>query len=213
MEEKKIAVMIYPHFSMQEIACLTAALSVWHARTIDVFASSSDVVTTEDGFQVVPGKTFEEFNVQEYCCLMLPGILNPLPALFDERNIAFLRNLAGQNIVIAAISSAPLLLAKAGLLDHKEFTSGVWEEIAEHFSFFPRRNFRHRPLVHDGNIITAIGFAFREFAEETLRAIGIDCAGGVFAGIDREYSEEELTFRMGKEDFAEFLDEYQKYAP
>lgn len=212
IQEKKIAVMIYPNFSMQEISCLTAALTVWYGRQIDVFASSREAVTTEDGFEIVPGKSYDEFSIDDYCCLVLPGIIDPLPALFDERNITFLKTLKSRDIVIAAISSAPMLLAKAGLLDGVAYTSGVWQDIADYIGFMPRETRKYRPLVCDGKVITAIGFAYQEFAEETLRAIGIDCAKGIFQANDRVFTEEELTFRMSSEDFAEFLDVYQKYA-
>ncbi|MCI7810314.1 DJ-1/PfpI family protein [bacterium] len=209
---KKIAVMIYPNFSMQEISCLTDGLKVYFDVDVEVFAASTEPVRTEDNFLVTAEHTFGEFDPEEYGCLILPGIYDPIPALFDERNIAFLRSLKGKNILISSISSSPMLLAKAGLLDDVRFTCGVFEEICQALPFFPRENQVHRPLVRDGNVITAIGFAFREFAEETIRALGIDeCREGLFRGVTREYSQEELTFRMGEEHFREFMEEYNRY--
>ena len=107
---KKIAVMIYPCFSMQEISCLTDGLKVYFDIDVDVFAASKEIVRSEDNFQIVANKSFEEFSVGEYGCLILPGIWNPLPALFDERNIDFLRTLKNTDILLCAISSAPMLL-------------------------------------------------------------------------------------------------------
>lgn len=209
---KKIAVLIYPHFSLQEITCLTSALTVWFERSIDVYASSKDIITSEDGFQCIAAKTTEEWNPDDYECLVLPGILNPLPALFDEKLIAFLRGLAGKELLIASISSSPLLLAKAGLLKDVRFTSGVWEEILQHLDFVPKANIVHRPLMKDGNIITAHGLAFREFAEEVIKALGLDdCEDRLFKGMYRDFTEEELTFSMGEDNFKEFLDEYNGY--
>lgn len=209
---KKIAVMIYPYFSMQEISCLTDGLKVYFDIDVDVFAASQEIIKSEDNFQVIPNKTFDEFSIQEYGCLILPGIYDPMPALFDERNISFLRSLKGEEILISAISSAPILLAKAGLLENTRFTCGIFDEICRELDFIPYENILHRPVVKDGNIITAIGFAFREFAEETIRALGIsECEDGLFRGVLREYSEEELTFQMGSEHFAEFMQEYAQY--
>ena len=48
--------------------------------------------------------------------MILPGTIDPLPALHDEALVAFLRRGIGTNTVFAAISSAPLLLCRAGLL-------------------------------------------------------------------------------------------------
>lgn len=206
---KKIAVMIYPYFSMQEISCLTDGLKVYFDIDVDVFAASKEIIKSEDNFQVIANKTFEEFSPEEYCCLILPGIYNPLPALFEERNIEFLRSLKGKDILISAISSAPMLLAKAGLLENVQFTCGIFDEICRELDFIPYENIVYQPIIKDGNIITAIGFAFREFAEETIRALGIsECPDGLFCGVLREYTEEELTVSMGEEHFSEFMEEY-----
>ena len=66
--------------------------------------------------------------------------------------------------------------------------------------------------MKDRNIITAIGFAFREFAEETIRSLGIDpLENGLFRGMERIWTEEELTFQMGEEHFQEFLEEFESF--
>lgn len=209
---KKIAVMIYPYFCMQEISCLTDGLKVYFDIDIDVFAASKEIIRSEDNFQVIANKTFEEFILEEYGCVILPGIYDPMPALFDERNIEFLRSLKGKNILISAISSAPMLLAKAGLLEDVKFTHGTFDEICRALDFIPYENIVHKPLVKDKNIITAIGFAFREFAEETIRSLGVDpLENGLFRGMERIWTEEELTFQMGEEHFQEFLEEFESF--
>lgn len=208
----KIAVMIYPYFSMQEISFLTDGLIVYYDIDVDVFAASKEIIRSEDNFQVIAEKTFDEFKVEDYECLILPGILNPMPALFDERNIEFLRKLKGKDILISSISSSPMLLAKAGLLENVKFTSGIWDEISQNLDFIPYENVIHQPLVKDKNIITAMGFAFKEFAEETIRTLGIDmCENGIFNGVTGEYCEKELIFKMGDENFKEFMEEYNSY--
>lgn len=209
---KKIAVLIYPYFSMQEISCLTDALAVWFEQSVDIFASTKEIIKSEDGFQCIANKTLDEFNVNEYACVIMPGMLNPLPALFDEKLISFLSSLKGKDILIAAICSSPMLLAKAGLLEDYKFTSGIWEEITTYLEFIPNENIVRKPVVKDKNLITADSFAFREFAAEVIRTLGIDeCEGGIFNAVTREYTEEELTYRMGEEAFAEFLEEYRGY--
>ena len=42
MEQRKYAVLIYPDFSLQEVACLTSALAVWFGEKIDVIPYSED---------------------------------------------------------------------------------------------------------------------------------------------------------------------------
>lgn len=209
---KKIAVMIYPYFSMQEITFLTDGLKVYFDIDIEVIASSKEIIKSEDNFQVIAHKTFEEIKIEEYDCLILPGIYNPIPAVFDDKNITFLRSLKGKDILISSISSSPMLLAKAGLLDDVHFTCGIWDEICQNLDFIPYKNMIHKPLVKDKNVITAIGFAYKEFAIETIRSLGIDeCENGLFNGITKEYTEEELIFKMGEDHFKEFIKEYNSY--
>ena len=193
---------------------MTSGLTLWDDREdtrIETFASTESVIRSEEGFQLLAERTFDEFHAEDYDCLVLPGILNPLPALFDPANIDFLRSLRDSDLILAAISSAPLLLAKAGLLDGHAFVCGVWDEALRYLDFVPGQNLRHAPVLRDGNLITAIGFAFREFATEVLRAVGCACKDTVFPGVNRAFSEEELTYRMGDADFAEFLEEYNRY--
>ncbi|MDR0784205.1 MAG: DJ-1/PfpI family protein [Propionibacteriaceae bacterium] len=206
-EGKGIAVIVYAHFSLQEVSCLTDALAVWFNRIVEVYATSKAPVRSEDGFLILPDKTLEEFEISQYECVLLPGILNPLPALFDLELIDFLRTLKGSDILIGAISSAPMLLAKAGLLDDRRYTAGVWEDINRYLDFIPHHNIDRKPLVRDGNLITAIGSAFREFAVETIRALGIDdCEGGLFNPVPQDFTPEE--YWMTPEDFEEFKAEY-----
>lgn len=207
----KIAVLIYPGFSMQEISCLTDALALWYQKEVDVFASSNNLIKTEDGFQIAANKTLDEFTADDYECLIMPGTVNPLLALFDEEVIRFLQGLKGRDIIIAGISCSPLLLAKAGLLADVKYTGGMWDEFSRVFDFIPCENNLHQPVVRDRNIITAIGFAFREFAIETIRALGLSCEDHLFAPVKREYTREELTFKMGEDNFTEFLEEFKQY--
>lgn len=207
---KKIAVLIYPHFSMQEISCLTDALTVWYDQKIDVFASSKNVMVTEDNFQCTANKTLDEFRIEDYACLILPGIYDPMEALFDEKIITFLQGLKHSDILIAAISSSPMLLAKAGLLENIHFTSGIWREMAEYLDFIPHQNMIQKPLVIDQRFITAIGYAFREFAAAVIRSLGLDEeAFEIFKPAD--LNKEEPKHYMGEENFQEFLMEYQSY--
>jgi len=210
---KKIAVFIYPYFSIQEISCLSSALVLNYNQKIEVFASNTtQAIVSEEGFTFYADKSFDMFIANDYSCVILPGIYNPLPALFDDNLISSLRTLQGKDILIAAISSAPLLLAKANLLAETLFTAGIWDEIITYFSFIPDHNFCRKPVVVDKKIVTAIGFAFREFAIEVIKCLELDtCENGLFNGITKEYSEKELTYQMGKDNFKEFLAEYNRY--
>ena len=208
---KKFAVLIYPDFSLQEITCLTSALSVWFGEKIDFIASEKREYKSEEGLFVFPAKTTEETKITDYDCLILPGTINPLPALFDEKLIGFLKSGAETDVVFAAISSAPLLLLKAGILKNKKFTGGFFMQMAEVFPFVEKENFIHKGIVCDGNVITAIGMFFREFTKEVLCRFGYDIGENFMRERPEDFSEDELTFYWSEDEYAEFLDELSEY--
>ena len=201
---KKAAVMLYPLFSMQEISC-TTELFRFYDKEIVTFAAGGEAVKSEDGFTVLPDKSFENFRREDFDCLVLPGIWEPLPVMLDERNIRFLEQFRRDSeLVIAAISSAPLLLGKAGLLEGKRFTHALFEEFLDAFPVVPREGVVRTFLVEDGNLITAHGGAFREFAAAVGRKAGIDCPETVFSGMaGAEYTEEDFIFHLPPEDIEE----------
>lgn len=208
---KKFAVLLYPDFSLQEITCLTSALTVWFGEKIDYIASENKEYRSEDGLRVIPTKTTADARITDYDCVILPGTINPLPALFDDRLIDFLRSGNGSNIVFAAISSSPILLSKAGILRGKKFTSGFFMQMADTFDFVEKNNFIHKGIVEDGNVITGIGMFFREFAEAVLRRFGYDIDNSFLRDTPDEYTQEELTFYWSDDDYQEFLEELKAY--
>ena len=207
----KFAVILYPNFSLQEIACLTSALTVWFEEKIDFIASENKEYCSEEGLRVVPTKTTANTNITDYDCVILPGTINPLPALYDERLIDFLKSGINTNVVFAAISSSPLLLAKAGVLNGKKFTAGFFMQMAEVFSFIEKQNFTHEGVVCDGNVITGIGMFFREFAEAVLHRFDYDIGNNFMRDKPQDYTLEELTFYWTEEDYCEFLEELKEY--
>lgn len=209
---KKFAVVLYPDFSLQEITCLTSALTVWFGEKIDFIASENRECQSEEGLRVLPTKTIADSQIADYDCVILPGTINPLPALFDEKLIEFLRDGANSGVVFAAISSAPILLSKAGILKGKKFTSGYFMQMADVFSFVEKDNFIHRGVVEDGNVITGIGMFFREFAETVLKRFDYDIGNNFMRYTPEEFTEDELTFYWSEEEYQEFLEELKEYS-
>lgn len=208
---KKAAVMVYPMFSMQEISC-TTELFKFYDKEIVTFSAGREPVKSEDGFTILPDLAFEEFCREDFDCLVLPGIWEPLPVMLDERNIRFLERFRGDDsLVIGSISSSPLLLGKAGLLGGKRFTHGVYEEFLDAFPVMPREGAVRTYLVEDGNLITAHGGAFREFAAAVARKVGIDCGDAVFSGMaGKGYTEEDFIFHFPPEMMAEAREYWDK---
>lgn len=198
---KKVLCIIYPNFSLYEITTLTSTLALSFGVTIDYVASEHSIVISEDGLPCQPTKTLDQIRIEEYSCVILPGMINIGPALQDEKLISFLRELGEQDVLIAAISSAPLLLAKAGLLKDTKFTGGIWQNFFDYFEFLPRENFQPKVLVQDKQIITAIGFAHQEFARKVILSLGLAENTDNYFKEKNEYSEEDLLFTLSDEEF------------
>ena len=198
---KKVLCIIYPNFSLYEIAALTSTLALSFDVTIDYVASEHSIVISEDGLPCQPIKTLDQIRIEEYSCVILPGMVNIGPALQDEKLISFLRGLGEQDVLIAAISSAPLLLAKAGLFKDTKFTGGIWQNFFDYFKFLPRENFQPKVLVQDKQIITAIGFAHQEFARKVILSLGLAENTDNYFKEQNEYAEEDLIFTLSNQEF------------
>ena len=198
---KKVLCIIYPNFSLYEITALTSTLALSFDVTIDYAASDHSMVVSEDGLPCQPTKTLDQIRIEEYSCVILPGMVNIGPALQDEKLISFLRDLGEQDILIAAISSAPLLLAKAGLLKDTKFTGGIWQNFFDYFEFLPRENFQPKLVVQDKQIITAIGFAHQEFARRVILSLGLAENTDNYFKEQNEYTEEDLIYTLSDQEF------------
>ena len=88
----KIAVLLYPACSLQEITTLTSTLCLSFGQSLDYLASEKKIYTSEEGLQVIPDFTFKEVQGVVYDCIILPGTQEPFVSLYDSRLISFLKN-------------------------------------------------------------------------------------------------------------------------
>ena len=206
----KIAVLLYPACSLQEITTLTSTLCLSFGQSLDYLASEKKVYTSEEGLQVIPDFTFAEVQNVKYDCIILPGTLEPFVSLYDFRLISFLKRVDTKRTIVAAISSSPMFLGKAGLLRSRYYTGGLYMELVEYFSFLEKENFLHQPVVKDKNVITAIGFTYVEFSQTVLDALGLEVPSDFFLR-KNSYTSEELTYHLETADYQEILQEILRY--
>lgn len=206
----KIAILLYSACSLQEITTLTSTLCLSFGQSLDYLASEKKVYTSEEGLQVIPDFTFAEVQNIKYDCIILPGTLEPFVSLYDSRLISFLERVDTKRTIVAAISSSPMFLGKAGLLRSRYYTGGLYMELVEYFSFLEKANFLHQPVVKDKNVITAIGFAYVEFFQTVLDALGLEVPSDFFLR-KNSYTPEELTYHLETTDYQEILQEILRY--
>lgn len=119
---KKTAVLLYNQFCNFEIAPALEMLAMAQ-KPIAVFAKSLAPVRSEEGLTVLPERTLDQLDLEEYDSLLLPGAMDIREAIEDDAILAFIKRFGG--MPIGAISIAPLLLLKAGLLEGKPFMAGI----------------------------------------------------------------------------------------
>ncbi len=201
----KIAVLLYPACSLQEITTLTSTLCLSFGQSLDYLASEKKVYTSEEGLQVIPDFTFKEVQNEKYDCIILPGTLEPFVSLYDSRLISFLERVDTKRTIVAA-----MFLGKADLLRSRYYTGGLYMELVEYFSFLEKGTFLHQPVVKDKNVITAIGFAYVEFSQTVLNALGLEVPSDFFLR-KNSYTPEELTYHLETADYQEILQEILRY--
>lgn len=206
----KIAVLLYPACSLQEITTLTSTLCLSFGQSLDYLASEKKVYTSEEGLQVIPDFTFKEVQNEKYDCIILPGTLEPFVSLYDSRLISFLERVDTKRTIVAAISSSPMFLGKADLLRSRYYTGGLYMELVEYFSFLEKGTFLHQPVVKDKNVITAIGFAYVEFSQTVLDTLGLELPSNFFLR-KNFYSPEELTYHLEASDYQKILQKISQY--
>ena len=70
---KKMALLVYPEFSLQEVMNLSRLFRWEFDICTEVVSSGKEPVQSEEGILVLPQKTTDGFRVDDYSCLILPG--------------------------------------------------------------------------------------------------------------------------------------------
>lgn len=211
--KKRIALLVYPEFSLQEIGNTLALFRWYFSSPTDVIASTKAAVRSEEGVRVLPDKTVLEFSVADYDCLILPGVSDVRPSLNDQPLLAFLRGLkAYSELVIGAIGGGPLFLSLSGLLKGKKFTNELYVEMNERLPFIEEENIQYQPLVVDENIITATSGAYAAFPIALARVLGYECPEEAYQPLHGQaVSEADLKFHLDEEGVKIFEETFQDF--
>ena len=205
---KKLAVLIYPEFSLQEIGDLMFLFRwAYDVKTV-MFSTSTQAVRSEEGVCILPEKTIHEFRKKDYYCLVLPGCSDMKEAMQDKELFKFLNSFKEDNeFVIGAICAGPMFLSIAGLLDTKKYTNSMPYELNKHFTPVNMQNIVFAAVVEDQNIITAVGEAFRQFAIRMARKVGFECSDHVMMGIKEKDSEQDYIHHIPIDEMQTFQNE------
>lgn len=180
---KKTAVLLYESFCHFEISVALEILALKN-KEIDVFAKSKEVILSEERLKIVPDKTIFELDINEYDSLLLPGAVDIESAIKDPEIIEFIKKFS--NKVIGAISIAPVLLLKAGILNGKPFMAGVNKEELLEEGFLESdltlmkdwdeciENPIEEGYILEDKIITSVSYNFVKFGLQFAKMLGIE---------------------------------------
>lgn len=159
---KKTIVLLYPGFSEYELSVALSILMQGRKPIVTV-GLTKDPIKGESGLSCIADATVEEVNLNEIDSLLLPGCMDIIDLIDEEALLDLIKGAASKDMVIAAISSSPTLLAKIDILKGKKFTVGMPEEGRTKLGIFEEKSYSDEVVVRDGNIITARGKGFIRF--------------------------------------------------
>jgi len=162
---KEVLCFIYDGFADFETVLTCSALNEDDNYKVTYVAYEKTIVYSSGGLKINPDKKVSEIDgIKDIEGLIIPGggtrILKPeLEKLIKRVN--------EEKKLIAAICAGPEFLAKSGILKGIKYTTSrepqSYEEINE-TDPFPRDSYIETRVIQDGNIITAKGYAFTDFA-------------------------------------------------
>ncbi len=163
----RIGVLLYEGFVDFEISMLLLLLK---EKGDICFVSADDMILTSYGrLKVCADERIEEVDPTTFDLLVIPG--GEPKAYADRSDIqSFISQAHGNGTIIAAICGGPEFLAQAGVLKGKHITHGHDPEYAARV--FSESIIEDADVVVDGNIITARGQAYAEFAVEVHNQLG-----------------------------------------
>lgn len=188
----KAAVCLYDGFCNFEFSVLLEALTLADCQ-IDYIAKTLEPVRSEEGFLALGEYRWGTICADDYDVLILTGIGTKDDSsdwiLADEELLTLIRSFNKQGKLIAAISCAPIILANAGIMKERTYVASVDRECfmkggacttvelsAEELKgLLDMKAQQQRDDLHgyvrDGNVITANGWWFREWAMAVCKAL------------------------------------------
>jgi len=137
----------------------------------NIFITSDDhyVCSGSKGMKVKSDTSFYNINIKNFSAMVLIGGKGSKAYWDNEKLHTITRNFNGAQKVIGAICSAPVILAKAGILKDKSATC-YYEDKNELISL--GINYQDRAVISDKNIVTSNGSqAAAQFTDAVLHLI------------------------------------------
>jgi len=172
-----VHIAVYDDLADWEVGHVAARLSspMWQKEpgrfTVRTVGPSTEPVRTMGGMRIVPDMALADFDPTTSAMLVLPGSTGYDAGLLDAFS-STAREALAQGTPVAAICGATFGLAKAGVLDERDHTSGaaVYLQMS---GYRGGERYVERDAVSDGGVITAGPTEPLAFAREIFRELDV----------------------------------------
>jgi putative intracellular protease/amidase len=162
---KEVLCFLYNGFADFETVLTCSVLNEEENYKVAYIAYEKTPVYSSGGLKINPDKTVSEIDdLTNVAGLIIPGGGTRIHKPELEKLI---KRLNEERKLLAAICAGPEYFAKSGILNGKKYTTTRLPESYEEENLedpFPRDTYVETRVIQDGNIITAIGRAFTDFA-------------------------------------------------
>ncbi|MDR1759007.1 MAG: glutamine amidotransferase [Fibrobacter sp.] len=128
-------------------------------------------IKTMGGIEITPDIQVDDMNLKDGDLILLPGANT-----WQNGNHQKILNRINENknVIVAAICGATFALADSGFLDNKRHTSNDKDFLKMICKNYKGESlYENKPVIVDGNLITATGFAPLEFTFEVIKKLDI----------------------------------------
>jgi len=167
----KIALFYYDGFSEFEVALIGL---FFKEHDVIAIALENREYRSEECQRFVVDNVIKDMNIQAIDLFVVPGG-EPAPLVDNAELKNFVEKLIAHNKKVAGICGGASLLAGLGILTGKKCTgmSSGRDPSRPSYQYFSESLFSDEHVVVDGNIITAQGQAYVEFAVELARQMSL----------------------------------------
>lgn len=129
-------------------------------------------ITTMGGMNIAPDDSIDNIKFNDGDLLILPGA-DTWSNENNQKVIQVVSKLINTKVIIAAICGATIALAQNGLLDNRKHTSNNKDYLKMICPEYSSDNYKDKPAIVDGNLITASGWAPLEFSYEIFKKTAV----------------------------------------
>lgn len=164
----RLLVLIYEGFAEFEMTLLGFVARQEKNEIVTTAPDDTPRVTGAGGLTVCADLVLSRADADEFDALVIPG--GPPESIVDRDDVSTLiRRFHETGKLVAAICAAPVHLARAGVLEGRQYTTSLKTNYRGLFDW-PRKV--DDPVVVDDKIITAKGEAFVDFTFTVLESVG-----------------------------------------